>query len=133
MFDMPLATSIEICHTKDVGLALANSVDKLEIRGQIMHIAGGEKCRTLYKNYLSTMFEKFGLGKNFLPAKAFNKGKFHCGFLETEQSQKTLQYQRHTLKDYYEEVKNKVKHKRPFFACIKPFIRSYLLKKSPHY
>lgn len=48
MFCMPLETSLEICHTEDVGRALANTVENEEIWGRIFHMARGEKCRTTY-------------------------------------------------------------------------------------
>ena len=133
MFDMPLNTSIEICHTKDVGRALANAIDKPETRGEIMNIAGGEKCRTSYREHLNDMFEIFGLGREFLPEEAFAQSGFHCGFLDTTESQKHLQYQRHTLGDYYKEVKKQMRHRRPFLKCAKPIVRAYLLGKSPYY
>lgn len=31
MFEMPLDTYIEICHTKDVGIALANAVTEQKV------------------------------------------------------------------------------------------------------
>jgi len=133
MFDMPLDTSIEICHTKDVGLALANAVESHDIWGETMHIAGGEKCRIIYKDYLNKMTEIFGLGKDFLPDEAFSKGGFHCGFMTTDKSQKYLKYQRYTLDDYFNEVKKKTIVKRHFMKILKPVIRMYLLGKSCYY
>ena len=97
MFKMPLDTCIEICHTKDVGLALANAVEKDKIWGKIMHIAGSEKCRITYKQYIGRMMDIFGLGKDFLPDEAFSKDNFHCGFMTTEESQKSLNYQNNSL------------------------------------
>jgi len=133
MFRMPLDTCLEICHTKDVGLALANAVESDQIWGKVMHIAGGEKCRITYKEYIDQMMEIFGLGKNFLPPEAFSKSDFHCGFMTTEESQSLLNYQRHTLDDYFKEVKQKVKFKRYFMRAFKPLIRIWLLRQSPYY
>lgn len=132
MFRMPLDTCIEICHTEDVGLALANAVESDEIWGRILNIAGGEKCRTTYGEYINRMMEIFGLGQNFLPKKAFSKDDYHCGYMDTTESQRLLKYQRHTLEDYFEEVKKKVKYKRILFKILKPMIRIYLLRKSPY-
>ena len=133
LFDMPLDTSIEICDTRDVGLALANAVEHDGIWGETMHIAGGEKCRVIYRDYINDMMEIFGLGRGFLPEAAFSKSGFHCGFMTTEKSQKYLNYQRHTLEDFYNDVKKKVGIKRYFFIMFKPIIRRYLLRQSPHY
>ncbi|MFX1435320.1 MAG: NAD-dependent epimerase/dehydratase family protein, partial [Promethearchaeota archaeon] len=71
MFHMPLDTCIEICDTKDVGYALVNAIECKEVWGKTFLIAGGEQCRTTYKEYINNMMEIFGLGRNFLPENAF--------------------------------------------------------------
>lgn len=133
MFHMPLRTSIEICHTKDVGLALANAVEKKEVWGKIFHIAGGETCRTTYREYIQRMLEIFGLGTRSLPEEAFSTGKFHCGFMDTTQSQHLLQYQQHTLEDYYKEVEKKVGYKRWITRMVRWVVWNHLLNKSEFY
>ena len=131
MFEMPLATSIEICHPDDVGLALANTVDADDVCGQTMHIAGGPNCRIIYGEYLDEMMALFGLGRGFLPPEAFSKNGFHCGFMTTDKSCR-LGYQRHTLEDYFQEVRQEVAVRRHFLRCLRPVVRWYLLKRSPY-
>lgn len=133
MFKMPLGTSLEVCHTKDAGLALANAVENDEIWGQTLHIAGGKKCRISYRRYLARMFGIMGLGSDFLPDEAFSKGEFHSGFMTTGKSQKYLDYHKHTLEDCYNEVKRKVGVTRYFMMLFRPVIRWFILKKSPYY
>ncbi|MHA1642456.1 MAG: NAD-dependent epimerase/dehydratase family protein [Promethearchaeota archaeon] len=133
MFKMPLDTYIEICQAKDVAFALANALESNEVWGKIFNIAGGEKCRTTYKEYLNNMMEIFGLGRNFLPEQAYDNKDFHCGYMDTTESQKILKYQRHTLEDYYNEVREKVGVKRHFMVLIKNLLRTILLKKSEPY
>ena len=133
MFHMPLDTSIEICDTKDVGLALVNSIECDGVWGETFNLAGGEQCRITYREYLNDMMEIFGLGRNFLPEEGFAEKDFHCGFMNTNKSQNLLKYQKHTLEDYYTEVKSKIGPKRHFMPAIKWMIRLNLLKKSEHY
>ncbi|MFX0176078.1 MAG: NAD-dependent epimerase/dehydratase family protein [Candidatus Hodarchaeota archaeon] len=133
MFHMPLETCIEICDTKDVGYALVNAIDIDEVWGEIFHIAGGELCRTTYEDYLNNMMEIFGLGKDFLPKQAFEHKDFHCGFMDTRRSQNLFKYQRHTLEDYYNEVKEKIGTKRYFMPMIRWAVRLNLLKRSDAY
>lgn len=133
MFEMPLDTCIEICDTKDVGLALANAVVSEEIWGEIMHIAGGERCRISYREYLNEMLNIFGIGYDFLPAEAFSTKGFHCGFMTTDKSQRFLQYQRYTLDEYFNAVRKKVAVSRIFTMMFRPFARKYLLNKSHYY
>jgi len=133
MFHMPLDTPIEICSTQDVGFALANAIECSDIWGNTFNIAGGENCRTYYKDYIDKMMELFGLGKNFLPDTAYAKSDFHCGYMNTEQSQNLLNYQRHSLEDYYTKVKKKIGVKRYFTWLIRWMIKLHLLRKSYYY
>ncbi len=133
MFHMPLETSIETCDTRDVGLALANAVECSEVWGRTFHIAGGKSCRITYREYLNDMMAIMGLGREFLPDEAFAKDQFHCGFMETQDSQGLLKYQNHTLEDYYDDVKKKVGPKGFFIARVKSFVKIHLLKKSEPY
>ena len=133
MFEMPLNTCIEICDTKDVGFALANAIENNNIWGETLHIAGGERCRISYKEYINEMFDIFGIGRKPLPLEAFNTEGFHCGYMTTDKSQALLQYQRHTLDDYFNEVRKKVVFSHIFTAMIRPVVRKYLLNKSLYY
>jgi len=131
MFKMPLDTSLEICHSKDVGLALTNAVDTDEsFWNNTYHIAGGSNCRITYKEYLDDMTEIFGLGRNLLPVEAFSSSGYHCGYLETQESQEKLHYQRHTLRDIYDSMRTRLKGLRFLIWMFKPIIRAALLKKS---
>ena len=133
MFEMPLDTCIEICDTRDVGYALANAVETDEVWGEILHIAGGERCRISYREYLNEMMDIFGIGAYFLPEEAFSKKGFHCGFMTTIKSQKLLNYQRYTLDDYFSDVRKKVAVSRLFIMMFRPIVRKYLLSKSDYY
>ncbi|MFW9865277.1 MAG: NAD-dependent epimerase/dehydratase family protein [Candidatus Thorarchaeota archaeon] len=133
MFEMPLDTYIEICDTMDVGYALANAVENNDVWGEILHIAGGEQCRISYREYLNEMLEIFGLGNNLLPAEAFSTKGFHCGFMTTDKSQNLLNYQRHSIEDYFDSVRRKVVFSRFFTKVFRSFTRKYLLSKSHYY
>jgi nucleoside-diphosphate-sugar epimerase len=133
MFEMPLETCIEICDTNDVGLALTNAVVSEEIWGEVMHIAGGEKCRISYREYLKEMLGIFGIGFDELPEEAFSRRGFHCGFMTTHKSQTLLNYQRYTLDDYFNAVRKKVAISRFFTMMFKPIAQKYLLNKSHYY
>jgi hypothetical protein len=53
--------------------------------------------------------------------------------MSTNKSQNLLKYQKHTLEDYYREVKKKIGPKKHFMPVIKWMIRLHLLKKSESY
>jgi len=133
MFDMPLDTYIEICSAKDAGLALVNAIECDKVWGKMLHIAGGKRCRTSYKEYLKRMFEIFGLGFEDFPEGAFAKKDFHCGFLDTSESQELLRYQNQILEDYYDEVVEKIGFNYYFMKLIKSFAQKHLLHQSKYY
>ncbi|WP_457557325.1 NAD-dependent epimerase/dehydratase family protein [Candidatus Harpocratesius sp.] len=133
MFEMPLETCIEICDTKDVGLAVANTIENDAVWGNIFNIGGGNACRTTFGEYLITMLNLFGLGDDILPADAFSHEKFHCGWLDTHKSQEMLQYQRTTLESYYKEVKNKARFTRVFAKLFRPIAKAIILRRSPYF
>ncbi|MBD3192886.1 MAG: NAD-dependent epimerase/dehydratase family protein [Candidatus Heimdallarchaeota archaeon] len=131
MFEVPLDTPMEFCHTTDTGLALAKAVDHPKVWGEIFHIGGGEECRVPYKVYVTRLLESFGIGG--LPAIAFSDKPFHCGYMDTTKSQGLLKYQRHTFDDLVEEMKNKSPFLRILTIIFRPIVRLYLLRQSPYY
>lgn len=133
MFEMPLSTKIEPCTAEDTAFALSAAVENDEVTGKILHLAGGETSRTTYRIFLNRMMELFGMGMNFLPEAAFSKGKFHCGYMNTAESQELLQFQRHSLDSFYEEIFASFKVKRFFIKIVMPLARMVLLLKSPYY
>ncbi|NHK31302.1 MAG: NAD(P)-dependent oxidoreductase, partial [Asgard group archaeon] len=131
MFDVPLDTPIEFCHTFDTGLAMANAVDNNEIWGLIFNIAGGPKCRIPYVDYVGRLLDAIGIGR--LPEEAFGDEPFHCGYMDTTESQKLLKYQKHTFDDLVEETKKRLGFIRIFTILLRPTIRWFLLRKSSYY
>jgi len=130
MFKMPLETSLEVCHSKDVGLALTNAAASEDIWGGTYHIAGGEKCRITYKEYLDDMTEIFGLGRELLPAEAFSEEGYHCGYMDTNDGEDKLHYQRYSLRDIYGSMKKRFRGLKLVTWMFRPLVRHLLLKKS---
>jgi nucleoside-diphosphate-sugar epimerase len=132
MYEMPLETCIEICDTKDVGLALVNTIDNPKVHYKIFNIAGGQACQTTFGEYLMTMFDIFGFGADSLPAEAFAHTDFHCGWLNTIESQKILQYQRTTLISYYDDVRKRVRSMHFWVILFHPIAKQIVLNRSPY-
>jgi nucleoside-diphosphate-sugar epimerase len=133
MFEMPLDTCLEICDAGDTGGALAAAVGDRELTGKTLHLAGGVRCRISYGAYLNRMMEIFGLGRKGLPEEAFSTGHFHCGFMDTEESERHLHYQKHTLPDFFGHVARKFRARRFFVTLIRPLARIILLRRSPYW
>ena len=133
MFDIPLDTSFEICAAADVARALAAAVTSPAVRGETLHIAGGEKCRITYREYLKRMFCLFGVGNTFLPEKAFKTSGFHCGFMETEKSQSLLKFQHISCEDYFAAVSRKMRVRRFFIRMVRALAQKIVFARSPYY
>jgi nucleoside-diphosphate-sugar epimerase len=136
MYHMPLETSVEVIHTKDVATALVNAIKTDVVWGKTFNLAGGNTCQISFRENLNDLLEIMGFGRNFFPDEAFAKDNFHCGFYdsaEMEENQKLLNFQNHTLEDFYSEVKKWIRFKRHLIPLVRPILRWLLLKKSSFY
>jgi cholest-5-ene-3beta,7alpha-diol 3beta-dehydrogenase len=136
MFYMPLETSVEVIHTKDVATALVNAINCKAVWGKIFNLAGGHRCQIKFRDNLNDLMEIMGFGRNFFPDEAFAKNNFHCGYFDTaemDENQRLLQFQNTTLEDYYAEVKKWIGFKRYLIPFLRPIIRWLLLRKSKFY
>jgi len=128
MFDIPLENRMEYCHTRDVGLAFANAAGSRDVWGKVMHVGGGSRCQHYYREIAQGVLK--GLGVGMLPEKAFATVPFATDWLDTEESQRLLQYQRHTLKDYVREMQRALGFRRHLARLFRPIVRAMLLSKS---
>ncbi|MDX1798163.1 MAG: NAD(P)-dependent oxidoreductase [Candidatus Lokiarchaeia archaeon] len=136
MFHIPLDSWLEIIHAKDVALAIVNALELDEIWGKMFNLGGGKDCQIQYRENLSDYYEIMGFGRDFLPETAFAKEGLYCGIFdsqETQNLQNLLKYQRHTIQDFYYEVKKWIGFKRYLTPIIKPIARWYILRKSELY
>ena len=133
MFRMPLTTCIEIVHTEDAGRAFAHAVTAGDSRRRTYNIGGGDRCRTTYRDYLTSMLTLFGLGKKLrLPERAFARQGYHCGWLDSEQAEQVLHFQKKTLADYYVEVAEEARRASVFAAMVPRIILRMIMSRSPY-
>lgn len=131
MFKIPLATRIEVIHTYDAALAIANGMHSEEIWGRVLLIGGGAGCQILYRDYLGRMLEMMGIG--MLPERAFGSEPYSTDWLDTEESQRLLHYQRYTFDDIIEHLTRITGTQRRLVTLVRPLARSWLLRMSPYY
>ncbi len=131
MFDVPPDNRMEFVHTRDVGLAFANALSQPDVWGQTLLIGGGPRCQYLYREITAKVLDGFGVGR--LPDEAFATTPFPTDWVDTAESQRLLQYQRHTLDDYVEEMQARLGRKRALVRAFRPLVRYWLLNHSPYY
>ncbi len=132
MFEIPLNTRIEVLHTRDAALAITNGLESDAIWGKVFNIGGGKNCQVIYGDYLDTLLGAMGLGGG-LPAEAFTQKEYLTDWLDTEESQALLQYQRHTFYDVVGELQQVIGWKRYAAMVARPAVRRNMLKMSPYY
>jgi nucleoside-diphosphate-sugar epimerase len=135
MYDIPLDQRIEVADSRDVALACVNSLSA-ETIGKTLFIGGGEGNQLYQRDFVSLILEAVGVG--MLPEEAFKKAKtlddyYHCDWMDTEEAQKLLHFQRFTFKDFIKKFRKKVSFRRFLITLFKPITRAVLLKKSPYY
>jgi len=134
VFEIPLRQQIEFIHPKDVGVALINAAVR-DIKNKLFLIGGGERCQITNRELISAFFK--GLGLKMPSEDSFKMPQneeewFYVGWLDTTESQRLLEYQRHTLDDFLEDLRDEVGWKRIIFKLFNPLIKKYLEIKSPY-
>lgn len=131
MYRIPLETRFEVIHPADAGLAIANGMRSDEIWGKILLIGGGSRCQIRYRDYLGRMLDLMGIG--MLPERAFGTEPYCTDWLDTEESQRLLAYQRASFEEIVQQLAGIVGYKRRLTALVRPAARWYLLRMSSFY
>lgn len=131
MFDVPLDNRMEFSHTRDVGLAIANALERDEVWGRTWLIGGGPNCQYTYRQIVSRTLEAMGVG--MLPEEAFGSVPFCTDWVDTAASQLLLDYQRRDLSDYLQDMRLELGPRRHLIRVFRPLARYWLLRKSPYY
>jgi nucleoside-diphosphate-sugar epimerase len=133
MFRIPLNTRFDTLHTTDAGLAIANGLAHDEIWGRVWLIGGGPRCQVYYRDYLKAMMDAMGIGK--LPENAFGHDPYCTDWLDSEESERLLRYQRHSFNEIMAELVQYMMPGGPIkllMPIVRPFVRRWLLKMSPY-
>jgi len=131
MFDVPLDNRIEFGHVRDVAAAFATGLETEAIWGKLLLIGGGPRCQYRYRQLVATVLEASGVG--MLPAKAFTREPFPTDWLDTNESQRLLQYQQRTLEDYGRDLRALLGFRRHLVVLLRPIVRWWLLRYSAYY
>jgi nucleoside-diphosphate-sugar epimerase len=131
-FDIPEDQRIEGVHTRDVGLAVANALRCDEALGRILLVGGGASCRLRMGEFRARVAGLFGMPT--FPASAFSREPYYTDFMDTDEAQRLLRFQRHSFDDYLEELRATVPRLVPVVMRVLggPIVRR-LLERSPHY
>jgi nucleoside-diphosphate-sugar epimerase len=135
IYEVPLEQRIEIVYVKDVATAFVNAID-IDITNKIFLIGGGKSCQIYQRTYAEKMFQVMGI--TMPPDSAFKIPKkdsdwFYTDWMNTEESEKVLHYQKMSFENYIEKLRNRYSKRRTFAHLVSPLIGYILLGKSPYY
>ena len=132
MFDASPDGRFEAVHEDDAGLAFANAVDCEEATGHILYIGGGGSCQTTVLDFYNRMLGAIGLGPMKVSSLRPGEPYFYGDWLDTEESQKLLQFQRHSIDDIITSMRRSVGPLRYLLTLASPLITWKLERRSPH-
>lgn len=129
-FRIAAKARIEYVHPKDVATAMVNAINNPAATGKKFFLGGGQSCQAYWGDFNSLFLVAMGC-KPF-PSDVFGAQGYYTDWMDTEDSQRVLQFQQHTLVDYRSELEQKFKWIRPLLFPLRPLILRYLVSKSPN-
>jgi nucleoside-diphosphate-sugar epimerase len=133
MFEFSSDARFEFIHPADAGTAFARAVSCEEAVGKTLNVGGGETCRTTHHAFCNEMMNAVGIGP--LPAEAFIRTKarrFFGDWLDTEESQRLLQYQKRGLSELKVDMRKGVGAIGPLIRFLRPVITWFVVRGSPY-
>lgn len=132
MFEFPVDVRFEALHPADAALALANAIGTGAVwgAGRLLLLGGGPTCRTTYGGFLDAMLTTLGVGP--LPHEAFTREDYPSDWLDTEESERLLCYQRHSLADIRAQIDALLGWRKMILPLVRPLVRRSMLARSPY-
>lgn len=133
MFEFSPDARFEFLHPADAGTAFARAVACEEAIGKILNVAGGEKCRMTYYDFIDDLMGAIGIGP--LPIEAFARTevpRFFGDWVDTEESQRLLQYQTRGLGEQLEDMRRDFGALVPLIRRVRPLATWFVTRSSRH-
>lgn len=110
-------------HPKDVALAMCNAVKTDEATHRILLLGGDDSCKVTHYDLVNVFFKGMGLKA---PLSAFGGTRFQSHWMDTSESQRILQFQKHSLHDFQRQVDERYRTTRMFVKPIGFLINPFL-------
>jgi hypothetical protein len=108
---------------------VARAVSHPEVWGRTLNIGGGPRCQLVYRDYLGGFLDAMGVGR--LPDEAFSTEPYCTDWLDTEESERLLRYQRRGYDDVVRETAALLGWQKPLARLFRPLVRAGMLRLSP--
>ncbi len=133
MFEFSPDARFEFLHPADAGTAFARTVACEGSIGKTLYIAGGANCRMTYYDFTNALMSAIGIDP--IPIKAFVRTKpprFFGDWVDTEESQRLLQYQKRGLNEQLEDMKKDFGKLVPFIRLVRPLATWFVIRRSAY-
>ena len=133
MFDFSPDARFEFLHPADAGTAFARAVACEESIGKTLYIAGGPSCRMTYGGFINALMDAIGIGP--VPVDAFVRTRpprFFGDWVDTEESQRLLQYQQRGLNEQLQDMKDDFGMLVPVIRVVRPLATWFVTRSSAH-
>jgi nucleoside-diphosphate-sugar epimerase len=115
---------LEWVHPEDVALAMVNAVRrKDEVSGRVFLIGGGPKCQVTQAAFLGAAVAAAGLRWS---ERCHGDVEYYTDWLDTEESERVLRYQRHAFDDYRAEMAERLRWARRLLRPLRPLANPLL-------
>ena len=131
MFEIGLDNRIEALHPDDAATALARALRTPAVWGRTLFVGGGASCQLTYREYLKRMLGAMGI--DMLPEEAFSDAEYPTDWVDSEESQRLLHYQRRSFGDITADVAKCLGWKKAFVPMASPMVRKKMLDMSPYW
>ncbi len=128
LFDAALETRMEYVHNTDVAFAQVQALGCPEAWRKVLLIGGGADCQITQRELLGSVCEALGL--TMFPDEAFSEVSFYTDWLDTDESQRLLGYQRHSWSDYRRALNDEFRLFRWLNWPVRPLLRNWILSYS---
>jgi nucleoside-diphosphate-sugar epimerase len=133
MFEFSPDARFEFLHPADAGTAFARAVACAESIEKTLYIAGGETCRMTYYDFTNALMSAIGIGP--IPEDAFvrrNPARFFGDWVDTQESQRLLQYQTRGLDEQLEDMKKDFGVLVPLIRLVRPLATWFVTRSSAY-
>jgi nucleoside-diphosphate-sugar epimerase len=132
VFDMHPDMRVEFTHPGDQALGIVNSlVVDAQVVGRTLCLGGGARNRYRYREFMNMAFGAMGFPP--LPRSAFGNALFLTDWVDSEESQAILDYQRRDASSYFEEMSAELGAAGHLMKRIGPALKGVILAHSRHY
>jgi nucleoside-diphosphate-sugar epimerase len=133
MFEFSADARFEFAHPADAATAFARAVACEGAIGRILYIGGGESCQTTHGEFSNALMAGLGIGP--IPEDAFVRTgipRLLGDWVDTEESQRLLKYQRHGLAEYQADMRKDLGALVPLIRLLRPVATWFLVRGSPY-